>query len=73
MYGTNALFINPTGILDYDFGEWSFKKHIEQAERKKIRVEIYNNDRLGFDLDLPEDMAIYKERKPTDNLLIQPL
>jgi len=73
MYGTNALFINPTGILDYDFGQWSFKKHIEQAERKKISVVIYNNDRLGFDLDLPEDMAIYREKKPTDNLLLQPL
>jgi 2-phospho-L-lactate guanylyltransferase len=73
MYGTNALFINPTGILDYDFGQWSFRKHIEQAERLKIRVEIYNNERLGFDLDLPEDMEIYKERKPTDNLLIQTL
>jgi len=73
MYGTNALFINPPGILDYDFGQWSFKKHIEQAERLKIRVEIINNERLGLDLDLPEDMVIYKERKPTDNLLIQSL
>ncbi len=73
MYGTNALFINPPGVLDYDFGQWSFKKHIEQAERKKIRVEIYNNDHLGFDLDLPEDLTIYRERKPIDNLLIQPI
>ena len=69
MYGTNALFINPTGILDYDFGQWSFKKHVEQAERKKIRVEIYNNERLGFDLDLPEDLVFYKERKPIDNTI----
>ena len=67
MYGTNALLINPTGILDYDFGQWSFKKHIEQAERKKIRVEIYNNERIGFDLDLPEDLILYKERKPKDD------
>jgi 2-phospho-L-lactate guanylyltransferase len=70
MYGTNALFINPTGILDYDFGQWSFKKHIEQAERKKIKVEIYNNERLGFDLDLPEDYDLYKERRSTSDLLI---
>ena len=69
MYGTNALFINPTGILDYDFGQWSFKKHIEQAERKKIRVEIFNNERLGFDLDLPEDLVLYKNQNPIDNLL----
>jgi len=70
MYGTNALFIKPPGILDYDFGQWSFKKHIEQAERKKIRVEIYNNERLGFDLDLPEDLILYKERKITNDLSI---
>jgi 2-phospho-L-lactate guanylyltransferase len=70
MYGTNALFINPTGILDYDFGQWSFKKHIEQAERKKIKVEIYNNERLGFDLDLPEDYDHYKERRSISDLLI---
>ena len=70
MYGTNALFINPPGILDYDFGQWSFKKHIEQAERKKIKVEIYNNERLGFDLDLPEDLVLYIERKSTNDLLI---
>jgi 2-phospho-L-lactate guanylyltransferase len=61
MSGTNALYVNPIGILDYDFGLWSFRKHIEQAERKKIHVEIYNNDRLSFDLDLPEDLVYLKE------------
>lgn len=61
MNGTNALYINPVGILDYDFGLWSFRKHIEQAERKNLRVEIYNNDRLSFDLDMPEDLDYLKE------------
>ena len=61
MYGTNALFIRPPGILDYDFGQWSFKKHIEQAARKKISIEIYNNENIAFDLDLPEDLALFKE------------
>lgn len=60
MNGTNALYISPVGILDYDFGMWSFRKHIEQAERKKIRVEIYNNDALSFDLDIPEDLELLK-------------
>ena len=63
MNGTNALFINPVGILDYDFGLWSFRKHIEQAERKNISVEIYNNDRLSFDLDMPEDLDYLKENE----------
>lgn len=65
MSGTNALYINPIGVLDYDFGMWSFRKHIEQAERKKIRVEIYNNDKLSFDLDMPEDLAFLKENSQT--------
>ena len=61
MYGTNALFLHPIGIIDYDFGQWSFKKHIEQAERKKIHVEIYNNDRIAFDLDMPEDFETLRK------------
>jgi 2-phospho-L-lactate/phosphoenolpyruvate guanylyltransferase len=73
MYGTNALYISPPGILDYDFGEWSFKKHIEQAERKKIKVEIYNNERLGFDLDLPEDLKLFRETKTSSDLLMNPI
>ncbi len=67
MNGTNALYINPVGILDYDFGMWSFRKHIEQAERKKIRIEIYNNDRLSFDLDIPEDLDFLRESKYPKN------
>lgn len=61
MNGTNALYINPVGILDYDFGMWSFRKHVEQAERKNINIEIYNNDKLSFDLDMPEDLVYLKK------------
>jgi len=57
--GTNALFINPIGILEYNFGPWSFRKHIEQAERKKIKVKIKNMESLTFDLDVPEDLEIF--------------
>lgn len=57
--GTNALFINPIGILEYNFGPWSFRKHIEQAEHKKIKVKIKNMESLTFDLDVPEDLEIF--------------
>ena len=68
MCGTNALYVNPIGILDFDYGVWSFHKHVEQAERKKIRVEIYNNDRIAFDLDLPEDLKYVREKKILDKI-----
>lgn len=58
--GTNALLINPIGTLKYNFGDWSFNKHIEQAERKKINIKICKRKNLSFDLDLPEDWDILK-------------
>lgn len=67
--GTNALLVNPVGILDYDFGEWSFRKHIEQAERKKIRIEIFEHDDLSFDLDIPDDYEYLKKSGVLDGLL----
>jgi len=63
MNGTNALLINPIGAIDYDFGEWSFKKHVEQAEQKHIRIVKYDSDKIGFDLDLPEDLELLEKFK----------
>ena len=60
MSGTNVLLINPIGAIKYDFGEWSFIKHIEQAERKKINIKICERKNLSFDLDLPEDWEFLK-------------
>jgi 2-phospho-L-lactate guanylyltransferase len=60
--GTNALLVNPIGALDYDFGEWSFKKHIEQAERKRLRIGISNIDSFKYDLDVPEDLELLKTK-----------
>jgi 2-phospho-L-lactate guanylyltransferase len=60
MSGTNVLLVNPIGAIKYDFGEWSFRKHIEQAERKKINIKICKRKNLSFDLDLPEDLEFLK-------------
>jgi 2-phospho-L-lactate guanylyltransferase len=60
--GTNALLVNPIGALEYDFGEWSFKKHIEQAERKKMRIDIIKIESFLYDLDLPEDFELLKSK-----------
>lgn len=68
--GTNALLINPVGIIDYDFGEGSFRNHIEQAERKRVRVEIYNNDNIAFDLDTPLEIEYLRNSKELDKYLV---
>ena len=61
--GTNALLLSPVDIIDFNFGPWSFKKHIEQAQRKNIRLEICNLESLSFDLDVPEDLYFLLEEK----------
>jgi 2-phospho-L-lactate guanylyltransferase len=71
MCGTNALFVNPIGIIDYEFGLWSFRKHVEQAQRKKIHVEIYNNDRIAFDLDLPEDLDFLRKNNLLNKIIAE--
>ena len=65
--GTNVLYINPVGAIKYDFGDWSFRKHIEQAERKKINVKVCQCENLSFDLDWPEDWEHLLKTSTTKN------
>jgi len=73
MFGTNAMFINPLGAIKYNFGEWSFRKHIEQAERKGMKVKILQNKNISFDLDVPEDWELLKSYDLERNQLINQL
>jgi len=58
--GTNLLLIMPPGVISYQFGSNSFQKHIEQAIKKNLAVEIIQLPNLGLDLDLPEDLEYIK-------------
>jgi 2-phospho-L-lactate guanylyltransferase len=60
--GTNALLISPSGLIEYDFGENSFKAHCERARRAGARLEIVDLPSLGLDLDLPEDLELIEEK-----------
>lgn len=59
--GTNALFINPADLTDFFYGPGSFNKHLEAARSKKAAIQIVENEALGLDLDLPEDLQILTE------------
>jgi 2-phospho-L-lactate guanylyltransferase len=60
--GTNALLISPSGLIEYDFGENSFKRHCERARKSGARLEIVDLPSLGLDLDLPEDLELIEEK-----------
>ena len=59
--GTNALLISPAGLIDYDFGPDSFKRHCERARIAGARLEIVELPSLALDLDLPEDLELVRK------------
>jgi 2-phospho-L-lactate guanylyltransferase len=54
--GTNALLINPTGLIEFKYGKGSFNIHLEAAKKANARVEVIEDVIFGLDLDLPEDL-----------------
>jgi 2-phospho-L-lactate guanylyltransferase len=65
MEGTNALLMSPLGIVEYTFGIGSFTRHLEQARKTGVRVEVVNHKSLELDLDLPEDLEQLKKIDPS--------
>ncbi len=59
--GTNALYINPPGLIEYKYGLGSFAKHKEQAEAKNVHVSVCKISSIALDLDLPEDLDLLHE------------
>lgn len=59
--GTNALFINPADLIDFYYGPGSFEKHLNAAKKSDASIKIVENEPLGLDLDLPEDLQLLTE------------
>lgn len=57
--GTNALLVSPPGLIDYAYGEGSFKRHAMMARDAGATVSVYESPRLLQDIDLPEDIQNY--------------
>jgi 2-phospho-L-lactate guanylyltransferase len=59
--GTNALFIQPPGVIGYHYGEHSFRRHIDEAKKAEIPVRIYGSPTIALDVDVPADLKLYRE------------
>jgi 2-phospho-L-lactate guanylyltransferase len=59
--GTNALFVSPAGLIEYEFGPGSFNKHCEKAVQAGARLEVCELPSLALDMDLPEDLQMISE------------
>ncbi len=56
MDGTNALYISPPEMIEFNYGPGSYHKYRQQAEKLDIPVEVCEMSSFGLDLDLPEDL-----------------
>ena len=61
--GTNALYVRPPGLLSFEYGETSCRRHFEQARARGARVERVERPGLRFDLDTPDDLGRHEQRR----------
>ena len=54
--GTNALIIKPCGI-DMEFGDFSFQKHVENAEAKGLCPIVHDRFYMALDVNTTEDLG----------------
>jgi 2-phospho-L-lactate guanylyltransferase len=57
--GTNALLVRPPGVISYQFGPGSFRRHCQQARGLDMAWHVYRSARLGLDVDVPDDLQRY--------------
>ncbi|MEM3072100.1 MAG: 2-phospho-L-lactate guanylyltransferase [Candidatus Bathyarchaeia archaeon] len=56
MKGTNALLLKPPTLLKPLFGSNSFNRHLKAAVEVNVRLKVFKNERIGFDVDSPSDL-----------------
>ena len=55
--GTNVVSL-PTGTgFRFAYGTGSFHRHVAEARRRDLTVEILDDPSLAWDVDVPEDLA----------------
>jgi len=64
--GTNALFVCPAGLIEYDFGPGSFQRHCDRAIEAGARLEIFELPSIALDVDLPEDLRMIERELDTE-------
>ena len=57
--GTNAILRKPPDSIPSMFGDDSFRKHKEEAERRYVPYDVYKNFNISIDIDEPEDIETF--------------
>ncbi|MHA1377815.1 MAG: 2-phospho-L-lactate guanylyltransferase [Candidatus Helarchaeota archaeon] len=58
--GTNLLYLAPPDIVEIQYGENSFQKHLEKASKiENLNLIIHKSENISLDIDLPEDLKLF--------------
>lgn len=57
--GTNAILRKPPDSIPSMFGHDSFRKHLEEAEKRYVPYEVCRNRNIGIDIDEPGDIEAF--------------
>lgn len=57
--GTNALYVSPPLGFEFNYGDGSYQRHLQEAERLGMYSRIVHAPGLKFDLDTEEDWQAY--------------
>lgn len=63
--GTNALVLSPPDIMAPIFDGSSFKPHLRAAVSARLAVRVFATNRLGLDIDTPEDLETLRASTAT--------
>jgi 2-phospho-L-lactate guanylyltransferase len=55
--GTNVVCIPATAGFVFSYGRASFRRHQAEAERLGLPVRVVREQRLGWDVDVPDDLT----------------
>lgn len=62
--GTNTLLLSPPNIIQPRYGRRSYDTHVALAREVDVEPVVVKNDRLGLDIDTPQDLLHLCELKP---------
>lgn len=57
--GTNAMVLNPSGIIAPSFGAGSLGRHLDAARAAGVECTVVTAPGLMLDIDTPEDLAVF--------------
>ena len=62
--GTNVAAVPTGSSFVFAYGSDSAAKHHAEAERLGLAVRVVDDERLGWDVDTAEDLAVFDGRQP---------